>query len=387
VRLKPWLWIVLAVGVAVAGALTLATERAVTTHRRVSGVTTSRSSLVRGLSLKQLAGQRIIYAYSGLEPPAELLDRVRSSEAAGVILFAPNIASRKQLRAVIRRLQAAAAASKVHAPLLIMTDQEGGLVRRVPGAPRLSEKQIGEGPRARWLAAAAGTGAARTLSGLGVNVNLAPVLDVFRRTGDFIDRFQRSYGKSPRLVAELSETFVSSQQLAGVAATAKHFPGLGAAQASQNTDATAVRLDVSSHELHAVDEYPYRAAISAGVRLVMMAWATYPALDARSPAGLSSIVINGELRRRLGFHGVTITDGISVGALARFGTYARRGALAALAGEDLLLCSARNVNENSPTEGIAVLRGIAAALAAGTIRREDAEEAAARVLALRANPS
>lgn len=264
------------------------------------------ASVVGRLSLAQLAGQRILYAYSGPAPPRTLLARIRAGEAAGVVFFAPNVTSAAALRAVIAELQHANASSPVRSPLLMVVDQEGGLVRRLPGAPTLSEKEIGAMPGASALAAQAGGGAGRNLRAAGVTVNLAPVLDVFRSPGDFIDRFQRSYGSSAPLVAQLGAAFITAQQRTGVAATAKHFPGLGAAAANENTDSAPVRLAQSSQVVRSIDEAPYRAAIAAGAKLVMASWATYPALDPRLPAGLSPAVIHGELRMRLGFRGVTI---------------------------------------------------------------------------------
>ena len=343
----------------------------------------ARTSLVPRLSLAQLAGQRIVYAYSGQTPPESLLARIRDGEAAGVIFFSPNISSLGQIRAVIRELQRANTSSPAHEPLLMMTDQEGGLVRRLPGAPELSERQIGESPDAAVLARQAGEGAGENLASVGINVNLAPVLDVFRQPGNFIDQFQRSYGMNAQTVANLGGAFISAQQQTGVAATAKHFPGLGAATISQNTDEVPVQLNLSLHELRSIDEAPYRTAIAAGVQLVMTSWAVYPALDPRLPAGLSPTVIEGELRGRLGFRGVAITDGIEAGALRSFGTPAQRGVLAAKAGGDLLLCSATHVEENSPAEGIAVLHGVASALATDRLNRANAEQAAERVIALR----
>jgi len=344
------------------------------------------AALVRGISLRQLAGQRIIYAYSGFVPPRSLLTRIRDGEAAGVILFAPNISSRAQVRAAARELQDAARTSVVHEPLLIMTDQEGGLVRRLTGAPDLSEKQIGASPDGRRLAASSGVSAGRNLRDVSANVNLAPVLDVFRQTGDFIDRFQRSYGTSADLVASLGGAFIAAQQSAGVAATAKHFPGLGAASASQDSDEAPVTLSLSLGDLRAVDERPYRTAIADGVRMIMTSWATYPSLDPARPAGLSSLVIGRELRGRLGFRGVTITDALGAGALRRYGGFAARGALAARAGQDLLVCAMPNAAENTPANGVAALNGITAALNANTVSRKETEQAAMRVLALRANP-
>jgi beta-N-acetylhexosaminidase len=339
--------------------------------------------LIQRLSLQQLAGQRVVYTYAGLKPPASLLAAIRAGEAGGVILFAPNIASAGQLRGAIDQLQRASLAGPLHDRLLILTDQEGGEVRRLPGAPALSEKQIGEAADAVAAAGSAGNGAGRNLRGVGVNVNLAPVLDVYRQPGDFIDEFQRSYSDNPATVAELGAAFVSAQQRLGVAATAKHFPGLGAASQRQNTDLGPVTLRQSLSTLRAVDEAPYVSAIAAGVKLVMTSWAIYPALDPRLPAGLSPAVIQRELRGRLGFAGVTITDGIEAGALARFGSVGNRAVLAASAGDDLILCVATNPDNNSPALGTAARNAIASALAHGPLARGAAEQSANRILALR----
>jgi beta-N-acetylhexosaminidase len=338
------------------------------------------------LTLSQLAGQRIIYAYAGLHPPYSLLALIRAGDAAGVILFSNNVASALQISAVIRELQAASAHSPIHAPLLILADQEGGEVRRLPGAPVLSERQLGEGVDRLSLARNAGAGAARNLSAAGINVNLAPVLDVFRQPDDFIDEFQRSYSSDPGIVAKLGGAFISAQQRRGVASTAKHFPGLGAATREQNTDAGPVVLNPSLSELRHVDELPYRTAIAAGVKLVMTSWAIYPALDPHLPAGFSDKVIQGELRRHLGFKGVTITDAISAAALARFGSLGQRGLLAARAGADLIICSATNPAQNTPADGTAVLLAMKSALASGKLNEFAARRSAAAVLALRRNP-
>jgi beta-N-acetylhexosaminidase len=345
----------------------------------------SSAAVAARLSPLQLLGQRIIYAYAGTDPPAALIAQIRQGEAGGVIFFGPNVADPAALSAAVRKLKAANAQSPVHASLLLMTDQEGGEVRRLPGAPVLSEKQIGESRAAAALAAQAGTGAGETLAGVGLNLNLAPVLDVFRSSGNFIDSTRRSYGADPARVATLGARFITAQQRVGVAATAKHFPGLGAATAGQDTDAAPVRLDVPAAELRSVDELPYRAAIAAGVKLVMASWAVYPALDMHRPSGLSSTVVGGELRGRLGFKGVVITDELAAPALGAFGTIGHRAGLAAAAGVDLLLCSVTNPDENTPQEGLLALQGLSAALAAGQISRASAVQAAARIIALRSS--
>jgi beta-N-acetylhexosaminidase len=359
----------------------------VVTHpdRPAPRVDSSSRSIVARLSTQQLLGQQIVYAYSGVIPPPALLSRIREGEAGGVIFFEPNIPNTAVLMNAVRQLQAANAHSPVRAPLLLMTDQEGGEVRRLPGAPFLSEKQIGESSHAAALASAAGTGAGENLAGVGLNVNLAPVLDVYRQPGNFIDSAQRSYSSDPQRVAALGARFITAQQRVGVAATAKHFPGLGAATVNQDTDAVPVTLDVPATVLRSDDELPYRSAIAAGVKLVMTSWAVYPALDPRRPAGLSAKVIGGELRRRLGFRGVVISDELAAPALGAFGTIAHRAGLAASAGVDLLVCSEPNPDDNTPAQGVLALQGLSAALASGQISRAAAERAARLVIGLRSS--
>jgi len=333
------------------------------------------------LTARQMAGQRVIYSYTGLTPPASLLSLISHGEAAGVIFFTDNIASRAQLQAVVRTLQHAdrSAANPVRAPLLLMTDQEGGLVRRLPGAPQLSEKQIGLAAHPAAAAASAGSGAAKNLRGVGLNVNLAPVLDVYRTAGDFDDRYQRSYSRSATVVSTLGAEFVTTQQRDGVAATAKHFPGLGAATRSQNTDTGPVTLHLSAATIRNVDELPYKAAIAHGVKLVMVSWAVYPALKPGRPAGLAGAVVQGELRTRLGFTGVTITDALEAKSLASFGTTGHRAELAAGAGMDLILCSQGNV-----AQGEHAVNSLSRAYSTGVLGAAAFQASVQRVVALRA---
>jgi len=334
------------------------------------------------LSPEQMAGQRVIYSYSGLTPPARLLRLIRHGDVGGVIFFGQNVTSSAQLASVIAELDQAnaSALNPVREPLLLMTDQEGGLVRRLPGAPLLSEKQIGESADPAAAAASAGAGAGLNLRGIGLNVNLAPVLDVYRQAGDFDDQFQRSYSMNAAVVAELGAQFITAQQREGVAATAKHFPGLGAAAQSQDTDNVPVTLNLSLATIRNVDELPYQAAIAAGVRLIMVSWAVYPALDPGRPAGLSARIVGGELRQRLKFTGVTITDALEAGALRAYGTYQNRALLAAEAGMDLVLCSVQNVGE-----GEQAAAGLEAGYRDGALSHQQFAAALQRVMALRAS--
>ena len=334
------------------------------------------------MSLQQMAGQRVIYSYRGLTPSPRLLRLISHGEVGGVIFFGPNIASPAQLAKVVAELDQANASpvNPVREPLLLMTDQEGGLVRRLPGAPYLSELQIGESASPADAAASAGADAAVNLRGLGMNTNLAPVLDVYRQPGDFDDQYQRSYSTNPAVAAELGADFITAQQRAGVAATAKHFPGLGAAAQSQNTDEQPVTLNLPLAAIRDTDELPYKAAIAAGVRLVMVSWAVYPALDPGRPAGLSATIVDGELRQRLGFAGVTVTDALEAGALRGYGTMQNRALLAAEAGMDLILCSAQNVGE-----GEHATAGLEDGYRDGGLGQQAFTAALRRVLALRAS--
>jgi beta-N-acetylhexosaminidase len=342
----------------------------------------SGSAALPKLSLAQMAGQRVIYSYGGLTPPAALLALISHGEAAGVIFFGHNISSLAQIAKVIAELERANSSplNPVRAPLLLMTDQEGGIIRRMPGAPLLSERQIGTAANAAAEATAAGSSAGLNLRGVGMNVNLAPVLDVYRQPGNFDDQFGRSYSMDPAVVSRLGADFITAQQRAGVAATAKHFPGLGAAAQAQNTDKVPVTLNLPVSTIRNTDELPYTAAIAAGVRLVMLSWAVYPALAPGRPAGLSAAIVGGELRQRLRFGGVTITDALEAGALRAFGAIPNRSLLAAQAGMDLLLCSGQNYPEGAQAAA-ALERGYRD----GQLGTPTFTAAVRRVLALRAS--
>jgi beta-N-acetylhexosaminidase len=327
----------------------------------------------------QLAGQRVISSYPGLTPPQSLFNDIAAGQTSGVIFFGENISSDAQIAGVIAQMRQAQAQSPIQVPLLLMTDQEGGQVRRLPGEPTLSEKQIGQSKDPVAAATSAGTGAGQNLAGVGMNVNLAPVLDVYYKSGNFIDQFQRSYSNNPTVVQQCGQAFISAQQATGVAATAKHFPGLGSATKNQNTDLGPVTLTASLTKLHNTDEVPYPAAVSSGVKLVMLSWAIYPALDAHLPAGLSPTIIGQELRTRNGFTGVTITDALEAGAVNVFGATGQRAVTAAGAGMDLILCSARDISQAETATS-----ALATALSNGQLDPTAFNAAVNRISALRA---
>ena len=334
-----------------------------------------------GLSAAQQAGQRVIWSYPGLTPPQALFDAIRAGLVGGVIFFGENISRPSypsQIQAVTAQLAQAQADSGIGYPLLLMTDQEGGVVQRLPGAPGISEKQIGAAADLVGTARTAGTGAVQNLLTAKMNCNLAPVLDVFRQAGNFDDQFGRSYSMDSVVCGECGAASITAQQTLGVVTTAKHYPGLGVATRAQNTDLGPVTLDVSLSDLRSIDELPFTYAINANVDMIMTSWATYPALDPDLPSGLSPRIVHGELRGRLKFRGVTITDAIEAGALQSFGSTGERAVAAAAAGMDIVLCSARSVSQ-----GQDAVDALQAAVANGQLDRGVAIHALQRVLALR----
>jgi beta-N-acetylhexosaminidase len=279
--------------------------------------------------LSRLVGQKIMTGIDGAVPDASLLARVRAGEVGGVILFSRNTGSTAELESAIAHLQAAAAAGG-NPPLLVAVDQEGGAVKRFPtGPPNLSPAAMGETGSA-GKARMEGSATAAFLRRLGINVDLAPVLDTPYGPSSWLGT--RAFSRDPTVNARLGAGFVSGLQSGRVAATAKHFPGLGTARAT--TDTANVVLATPKPSLQA-RLAPFRAAIAHGVDLVMVSNAGYTAFDPSGvPAVLSPPIVTGLLRGELGFRGVTITD-----ALEAPGPRARADAAVAAskAGMDVLL--------------------------------------------------
>ena len=320
------------------------------------------------VSLDRLVGQTVMSAMSGTTPSAPLLARIRHGEVGGIILFGGNIVTKPQVRAVVARLQRAAKAGG-NPPLLIATDQEGGDVRRFhSGPPFDSAAAMGRTDTAARVRAI-GRATADFLRPLGVDVDLAPVLDVPNSPSNFLG--SRAFSSSTSVVERLGPAFVAGLQQGRVAATAKHFPGLGTAPV--NTDLARVVIRTPRSALLA-RLAPYGPAIRDGVRLVMVSNASYPVLDPSGlPAVLSQAIVGGLLRRQLGFHGVVITDAIEAPVPAR---YTDAPVRALKAGIDVLLFT----DEGSSAAGF---RQLVQAARRGTLSRAALTEANARIVALK----
>jgi beta-N-acetylhexosaminidase len=335
------------------------------------GTPTTRHSRAERLSNTELAGQRLITGFKGGSPPRQVQSMIRAGKLAGVVLFDDNLRSRHHARRLIRKLQRIRQPKGVNDPLLIMIDQEGGLVKRLSGPPNASAEEMGR--RGKRYSRRQGAKTGESLKGVGVNVNLAPVLDV-ARPGSVMDVEHRSFGSRPGRVIRTAVPFATAMQGQGVAATGKHFPGLGAAKG--NTDNGVQRIHVSRSKLRRIDEKPYGPFSEARGDLVMLSTAVYTHFSKR-PAIATKSIATGELRRRIGFKGVSVTDALETPSVDRFGGPVDVGIEAAKAGTDLLLYTSHGHAARAGTE-------LAARLKAGKLKRAAFERSVNRVLRLRA---
>lgn len=313
-----------------------------------------------GLTVPQQVGELILMRFDGLRTPAYVRRVLRERRAAGVTLFQENVRDRAQVRALTRDLQTAAGHR-----LLIAADQEGGIARRLPWSTA-----IGQPSQRTTHASAAYAGAtADALRAAGVNLNLAPVLDL----GLGAAMAARTYPGDPAQVGLLGATAVRAHRRRRVAATVKHFPGFGRADA--NTDDAPVTIGATRAEL-AADLEPFRAAIAAGAPAVMVSHGLYPAYDPRRIATQSSAIVTGLLRGRLGFKGVVATDSMEADAVLKRSSISTAAVRSIAAGCDLLVLTGRGSQ-------LPIYKRLLAEARRSPAFRRRVAESAARVLALK----
>ena len=316
------------------------------------------------LTLEQQVGQVLVLSFEGTTVPQYVREALAAKRVAGVILFGGNITGQDGLRALTRDLRRAGDRP------LVAVDQEGGTVRRLTWAGPFAAQpdQV-----ARRTVRADAEAAARALRAAGITVTFAPVADVPSVRGAALAR--RSFSDDPRIASTAVRDAVRGWRAGGVAATAKHFPGLGAAPA--NTDDAIVTVRRSRAALDTVDLLPFRSAIAAGVPLVMVAHARYPALDRARIASQSRPIVHELLREELGFRGVVVTDSLEAQASLATGSITTVSERALRAGADLLLLTGRG--SYGP-----VFEHLLAAAKRSPELRARVRESAARVLALKA---
>ncbi|MFD3647637.1 glycoside hydrolase family 3 protein [Streptomyces cyaneofuscatus] len=347
--------------------------------------------IIAGMSLEEKVGQLFVmrvYGHSATDPDQADIDAnlkeigvrtaaelVSTYHVGGIIYFAwaHNTRDPHQIAALSNGIQQAALGERSRVPLLISTDQEHGIVCRVgepatllPGAMALGAGgSRSDTRRAAWIAGA-------ELAALGINQNYAPDADVNVNPANPVIGV-RSFGSDPQAVAELVAAQVKGYQGAGVAATAKHFPGHG----DTNTD-SHTGLPVINHtraQWEELDAPPFRAAIRARIDSIMTAHIVVPALDpSEDPATLSRPILTGILREELGYDGVVVTDSLGMeGVRTKYGDD-RVPVLALLAGVDQLL--------NPPNLPIA-WNAVLEAVQAGELSEARVDESILRILRLK----
>jgi len=314
---------------------------------------------VQAQTLEQMAGQMIVVGFQGDDATDKsvmaLAAEIAAGELGGVMYLKPNVKSLKAVKA----MNAAFRAASPGLPPFITLDQEGGAVERLT-------KSVGfkELPNAATIAAdnspaeaeALYAGMAEGIADLGFTVNFGPVADLnVNAKNQVIAKFGRAYGKTAKTVAAYDEAFIAAHHAAGLITSLKHFPGHGSSTADSHEGFVDISKTWSDAELD-----PYRVMFADGYADMVMVGHLYHEDfagegDAKLPASLSPIWIDGVLRRDLGFTGVVISDDLEMGAIRKIYDLHDTVVRAVNAGMDVLLFS----NTASPSPGLAdKIRGI-----------------------------
>ncbi|RKD32255.1 beta-N-acetylhexosaminidase [Thermohalobacter berrensis] len=330
-------------------------------------------STVNNMSLEEKVGQMFMPSLRMWDNVTEVTDEIKETikryHLGGIILFAENIETAEQTSTLIKDLQEAA-----DIPLLISADQEGGIVNRIKFGTKFPGNMALGATNASKYAYKVGKSIGEELKALGINVNLAPVLDVNINPDNPVIGV-RSFGEDPDLVSEMGVSYIKGLHDAGIAATAKHFPGHGDTDVDSHIGLPKVPHDID--RLKKVELKPFQNAIEAGVDMIMTAHVVLPAIDDTEPslpATLSHKVLTGLLREDMGFDGVIITDALEMKAIAdNFGP--EESVIRAVkAGTDIVLM---------PTNLDKAYNAVLDAVKTGEISEERINESVKRILKLK----
>lgn len=328
--------------------------------------------IINSMSREQMAGQLMMVGFNGLEPDYYITRMINLRNIGGVILFGRNIESPVQVATMNNQLQSMSLANK-NLPLFIAVDEEGGEISRFediitsfPGPAQLGK--LGS-PDAVELAAADTAG---ELAAMGVNVNLAPVIDVGRRDSVMAERV---FANDPDLVAELGVAAVNGYRKGGLISCVKHFPGLG--RSVLDTHKGSVEIDAGLASLREVDMLPFRQAIDENVEMVLVGHALYPALDEENPSTISYSVQTTLLREELGYSGLILSDDLEMGAVADQDSVGRYAVKAIKAGTDVVLVC------HTPEKQKEVYDSILEAITNGEISEQRLKESLMRIITLK----
>jgi beta-N-acetylhexosaminidase len=336
------------------------------------------------MTLEEQIGQLLVVGFWGTTATREIVDLIQHYHVGSIILFSRNVQDAQQVLELTYSLQMNAKAAGHRSPLLIAIDQENGMVQRLgqgmtlfPGNMALGA--IGSEQITYDVARATG----RELKALGINMNLAPVVDVNNNPANPVIGV-RSFGEDPHQVACLSAAAVKGYRAGGVIATLKHFPGHG--DTAVDSHLALPTIPYTLERLEEIELIPFRTGIEAGADSVMTAHISFPDMLDKSafytrqdilPATVSPVVVQGLLRKKLGFEGVIISDCLEMKAVAdTIGT--ERGAVMALqAGIDLALISHTYIRQRGAIEAIQ------SAVQTGELSPEAVRQATERVLRLK----
>lgn len=328
------------------------------------------NGLISHMTLDEEIGQMIMIGFSETQMDSSLAYEIQQYHVGSAIMYAFNIQTTDQLKSLISGLQSVSSL-----PLLITTDQEGGSVNRMATIEGLltSAAEMGATNNPAYVERR-GSQDATALASVGINLDLAPVVDVLNTSGG--DVSNRSFGSTPSRVITMAGAYLTGLQASGqVVGTLKHFPGLG--DVPVDPHATLYTLNRSQADLNRIDWAPYRALISRGdVYAVMSTHVILSSVDPTRPASLSQPVLTGILRDQLGFNGVIITDGIYMQALSTYGLD-QIAVYAVEAGNDII-CSTYSIE--STAEVVAVLK---AAVASGQLTKSRIDDSVRRILLLK----
>jgi len=269
---------------------------------------------ITDLSDEQLAGQRLMAGFDGTRLNKNLKFLIKNLKIGGIILFKRNLISPDQIRELCLDAQEYAV-SCGQPPLLIAIDQEGGQVARLkepftifPGNPSMKSKEDAA-DFARITAA--------ELKRLGINMNMAPVMDVPSKNFKSVME-KRAFGNDPEWVAEMGSTVITHLQKDRIMAVAKHFPGIGRTSLDSHLDAPF--LDTQLSEMESTDLLPFKAAISCKAAGIMLSHIRYTLIDPNRPASLSRMIAKDLLRDQMGYNGIILTDDLDMGAIKKYFT-------------------------------------------------------------------
>jgi beta-N-acetylhexosaminidase len=329
--------------------------------------------IVHRMTLDQKIGQMMLVQFVGSSYSANLSTMITQYNVGAVLIFTANgnVQSKQQLTDLIQQMQ-----SNSPVPLAVAIDQEGGTVDRLVGldGPRPAAATIGA-THDPAQAMAAGEQDARDLASYGINLNLAPVVDVTNVYNPQL--YDRTFGDTPDLVTQMAGAYLKGLQQSGkVIGTLKHFPGLG--DVGVDPHVGVPRLTRPLNELEQIDWAPYRTLIQQGdVHAIMVTHEIVTSVDSSVPSSLSYKLITGILRQQLGFQGVIMTDSLTMEGMLAYYSEDQAAALAVEAGDDLLM------GASTPADVAAMIEGIKQAVNAGTISQQRIDASVERILMMK----